>query len=331
MIWRFGKPKVVISSCIEFAACRWNGLMISSEIVRKLKPHVEFITVCPEYEIGLGVPRKPIRVVDDQQGPRLLQSETGRDCTKEMTGFVSKFLSELSEPDGFILKDRSPSCGTKDVKIYPSLGKVSPVSSKGAGFFGKAVMDTYPLTAIENEGRLENMHLREHFLTRIFTTAEFTHINKNKAMKNLVAFHSRHKLLFMGYNQRIMRVMGKIVANHDKYPLEKVFSDYEENLRIILSRQPRFSSNINVLMHSMGYFKDSLTTSEKSFFLETLDRYRSGMTTLGVCTALMQSWIVRFGEQYLSSQSYFQPFPEALIDISTSGKIKRGPRPGTVS
>ena len=38
--------------------------MIKSSIVEKLREYAEFLPVCPEVDIGLGVPRDPVRVVD---------------------------------------------------------------------------------------------------------------------------------------------------------------------------------------------------------------------------------------------------------------------------
>jgi uncharacterized protein YbbK (DUF523 family) len=60
----FAKPKLLVSKCIEFDSCRYNGQKISSDFVKKLKKCVDFNPVCPEVEIGLGVPRNPIRTIE---------------------------------------------------------------------------------------------------------------------------------------------------------------------------------------------------------------------------------------------------------------------------
>jgi uncharacterized protein YbbK (DUF523 family) len=69
MSTEFTKPNILISKCIEIENCRYNGQIISSEFVKSLKPFVNLISVCPEVEIGLGVPREPIRIVskDDKR------------------------------------------------------------------------------------------------------------------------------------------------------------------------------------------------------------------------------------------------------------------------
>jgi uncharacterized protein YbbK (DUF523 family) len=59
----FSKPVVVVSKCITFEPVRWNGQIVASEFVEKLKPYVNFIPVCPEVEIDFGVPRDPVRIV----------------------------------------------------------------------------------------------------------------------------------------------------------------------------------------------------------------------------------------------------------------------------
>ena len=77
----FPRPRVVISRCIEFESVRWNAQIVRSDFVKGLLPHVDPITVCPEVEIGLGVPRETLRVVRGDGGLRLLQPKTGVDVT----------------------------------------------------------------------------------------------------------------------------------------------------------------------------------------------------------------------------------------------------------
>jgi hypothetical protein len=62
----FPKPNVVVSKCLGFAKCRYDGDIVLDVIVDRLKPYVNYTTVCPEVEIGLGIPRNPIRVISDK-------------------------------------------------------------------------------------------------------------------------------------------------------------------------------------------------------------------------------------------------------------------------
>jgi len=312
------RPRIVLSRCIEVDHCRWNSLRVASDVVKLLLPHVDIVPVCPEVEIGLGVPRPPIRVIKTDEGLRLYQPETARDCTVEMERFSDEFLGELGSVDGFILKSRSPSCGSKEVRVYQGLSDHT-VSRKGVGFFAAAVAARYEGVAIEDEGRLTNWSLRHHFFTRIYAMARFrSQVLTAPSMQALIGYHAAHKLLIMACNERQLRMMGRIVANHDGQPLDVVVRDYEQHLALALQDAPRYTASINVLMHAMGYF--DLTPAEKRFFLDALDDYRASRVPLSVPIAIVRSWIVRFGQPYLAEQAFFAPYPEELVQVTDSGK-----------
>jgi uncharacterized protein YbgA (DUF1722 family)/uncharacterized protein YbbK (DUF523 family) len=314
------RPRVVVSRCLGFAPCRWNGLTISSDAVSLLKPFVDYIPVCPEMEIGLGVPREPVRIVKGDGGIRLVQSETERDLTVEMRRFTDGFLNAQREADGFILKERSPSCGMKNVKVYPRMGKVAPVDSRHPGFFGAAVLERFPGRPVEDEGRLGNFALREHFLTALFALARLRGVRKGGRMKDLVEFQADHKYLLMAYSQPELKMLGLIVANRDRKKAAEVMEGYEARFRAALLRPPSPGAMGNVLMHALGYFKDQVSAREKEFFLNSLQSYRDRRVPLGVPVAIIRSWIVRFGNEYLERQALFLPYPEQLIQVSDSGK-----------
>lgn len=97
----FPKPIVVVSKCLGFEHCRYDGQTIDNPFVPMFTPYIEFHPVCPEMEIGLGVPRKPIRIVAVEGKNRLYQPATGADVTDKMESFVKTFLDALTEVDGF--------------------------------------------------------------------------------------------------------------------------------------------------------------------------------------------------------------------------------------
>jgi len=315
----FPKPRIVISKCIGFEACRYNGQMIEDNFVARLGPHVEFVGVCPEVAIGLGTPRAPIRIVSSAGRFNLIQPESGLDITAKMLGFASDFLDGMSDIDGFILKNRSPSCGISDVKFYSGPQK-GPVLGKTAGFFGTAVLDRFGDLAIEDEGRLNNLILREHFLTRVFVFARFRDVRRSGSMHDLVRFQSANKLLFMAYNQTKTRELGRIVANAERKPIGAILKLYEASLRQAFHKPPRLASPINVLLHALGYFKRELTAREKRYFLGVLETYRDGRAPLSSAVGILRSWVIRFENEYLREQTFFQPFPEELMGMDDSGK-----------
>ncbi|MCX7919592.1 MAG: DUF523 and DUF1722 domain-containing protein [bacterium] len=315
------KPRIVISKCLTGAYCRYNGEIIFDRFINRLQEYAEFNPVCPELEIGLGVPRDPIRLILQRGKLSLIQPATGRDVTQEMIRFAESYLNSIHDIDGFILKSRSPSCGIKDVKVYPGIDKHN-IIEKSIGYFGQAVITQFPYLPVEDEGRLTNFKIREHFLTRVYTLASFR--NLAKSMKELVRFHTANKYLLMLYNQKSLRTLGKLVANQKKLPLDKIWTEYQQELYTALRRIPRYTSVINVLMHGLGYFSKQLTAREKSFFLDAIQKYRLEKVPLSVPLNILNSWIVRFDEPYLKGQTFLSPYPEELMQITDSGKGRDG-------
>ena len=311
----FITPKVVLSKCIEVEPCRYNGGIVVNDAVKQLIPHFNIIPVCPEVEIGLGTPREALRIVKKEEKMRLIQPKTGLDLTEKMEKFVSSFLESLPEVDGFILKGRSPTSAIKDAKIYSGPNPGDALRGKGPGFFGMAILKKFSHLALEEEGRLKNPNIKSYFLTKLYTLAKFREVKKSKSSKEILKFHSENKLLFKAYNEKEMRILGKIVAKRDQYDTTNLIKEYETHFFLALKTAPKCGSQINVLINSMGYFSKNLSGEEKEFFLKSLEDYKAGVIPLSVIKGIFQSWLLRFKDEYLSSQSFFEPYPKELIDI----------------
>ena len=305
------KPIVVTSKCLGFDSCRYNGEMVSAPFVQRLADFVEFFTVCPEVEIGLGTPRDPVRIVTSEGSRRLIQPDTRRDLTLRMESFSQAYLDSLPAVDGFILKSRSPSCGIEDANIYLSIEKGS-VAEKGPGLFAQAVLKRFPYVAIEDEAQLTNPRIREHFLTQLFIRARFRRLREAPKIRRLIQFQAENELLLMAHSQTKMRLLGRIVARYGKEKLPTMLEEYSQELGAAFIRLPQHTSNVNVLMHAFGYFSDRLSGREKSCFLGALESYRNKQVPLGWVTAILTAWIARFDNDYLASQTFFHPYPREL-------------------
>lgn len=316
------KPVVLISRCIEHANCRYDGSRISSPFIDKLKKHVDFIDICPEVDMGLPIPREAIRIIRKEGSERLVYSMTGRDVTDMMNYFAHEFLESSKDKriHGIIMKSRSPSCGIKDVKMYKDIGKANTIPGKTDGFFGRVIKEKFPCIPIEDEGRLTNYNIRDHFLTRLYTNLYFDEVVESNKMSVLVDFHSRNKYLLMAYHQMNQKKLGKIVANHDKFPTNEVVREYGLVMNEALKKPLRRGTNINMLMHLLGYFKKDLSKEEKAYFLDILEQYSMKKIPFSLPIAVIRSWVVRFDEPYLKMQAIFKPYPLDILNVTDSGK-----------
>ena len=239
-----------------------------------------------------------------------------------MEGFTNNFLDavDISSLDGAVLKSRSPSCGIKDVKVYNNFGKLATASKKSKGIFAKNLMERFNHLAVEDEGRLTNYDIREHFLTRIFTLAEFKDVKLKKSLKDLIKFHSENKYLIMVYSQVNLKKLGKIAGNHENKDIEDILDEYESYLHKALCCRTSTKRNINMLLHLFGYFSKDVSQEEKAYFLENLDDYSNNRIPFSVPLSLLRSWIIRFENEYLRDQTIFQSFPQVLTYVRDSGK-----------
>jgi uncharacterized protein YbgA (DUF1722 family)/uncharacterized protein YbbK (DUF523 family) len=309
------KPKILVSRCLEFEACRYDGGKIKSDFIKRLKPFVEFVTICPEVEIGLSVPREAIRLIKTDQ-IELVGSTSGLNHTNKMKQYVDEQIKTISGIHGAILKSKSPTCGIDQVKVYKSHGKLPCLEEKSKGFFGGRVADTFDIP-VEDEGRLLNYTIRDHFLTRIYTMAAYEEIKKSKKKKEIIRFQSDNKYLLMAYHQRLQKEMGHLIATCKD---ETLFDQYEKMLHEALRSPLKSGRNINMMMHIFGYFSKQLSLAEKDYFSYQLRLYKETKIPYMAVMSILYSWVLRFDIDYLKSQTIFSPYPREILDVMDSGK-----------
>src|SRR4051812_16084605 len=157
--------KIGISACLLGQEVRFDGGHKRDHFLTDvLGPHVEWVPVCPEVEMGLGTPRETLRLIRGAQGAlRMVTTRTGIDHTDGMNSWARGRLDELAHEDlsGYVLKKDSPSCGMARVKTY---GGANVPERNGRGVFAAALLERFPSLPVEEEGRLTDPRLRENFI-----------------------------------------------------------------------------------------------------------------------------------------------------------------------
>jgi uncharacterized protein YbgA (DUF1722 family)/uncharacterized protein YbbK (DUF523 family) len=263
--------------------------------------------------VGLGVPRERIRIVRARGGKlRLIQPATGRDLTDAMTRFAELRLGSASGLHGFILKSRSPSCGIRDAKIFSGAEAKSP-SGQGAGFFAAAALRKFPDLPIENEARLADPRLREHFLMRLFTQAAFDEVARIRSLKALVQFQAANELLLEAHSRQDAAELRLIVVNHERRSLDALLPDYRARLARALVRPANARSNVAALLRMMESLPKPPGAREKARFLAALEKYRAGKLPLSAPRRILRAWIAENpDEKSRAVHTFAEPYPEAL-------------------
>jgi uncharacterized protein YbgA (DUF1722 family)/uncharacterized protein YbbK (DUF523 family) len=309
------KIKIGISSCLLGAEVRYNGgHTLDRFLADVLGQYVDFVPVCPEVEIGLPVPREALRLVKYQQdeSPRLVTQKTGIDYTGKMLNWAKSRLDQLEKEElcGYIFKSKSPSSGMERIKVYNEKGVAQ---RNGIGIFARAFMERFSLMPVEDEGRLNDIGLRENFIVRVFTYYRWRRVLKGKrSIGAVVDFHSKNKLLFMAHHPEMARQLGKLPAKAKEIPLEEFFSNYESLMMKLMTYKSTVKKNANTLYHMMGYFKKQLNPDEKQELVEVIEQYRLGYYPLVVPLTLIKHYVRKYDQSYLKEQYYLNPHPVEL-------------------
>ncbi|MFW6132092.1 MAG: DUF523 and DUF1722 domain-containing protein [Candidatus Aminicenantaceae bacterium] len=262
------KPRIVISECINLKPVRYDGGIIKDSFSKSLENHVHFIPVCPEVDIGLGVPREKVVLVKTKKKDyRLSQPETGLDLTQKMIHFSEYFLNQLEKIDGFLLKSKSPSCGVSGTKTYKSMNGTGFLF-RGKGIFAMKVMKYFPYFPCEDESRLIDVNIRTHFLTRIFALFQLRNeLSDPISLKKMKLFHKKYRALITVYNQTRLKNLDRIIENSQRLPLEKIKNSYENEFHKALLRIPRTKSSSYFFPNVIGRLSKQISLLPKELLI----------------------------------------------------------------
>jgi len=296
------RPRVGVSSCLLGALVRFNGGHKRSRFLTdELGPYVDWVPYCPEMEIGLGTPREPIRLTT---GGRLVNRSGTADHTMAMTA-----LPLPAGLDGYVFKAKSPSCGVRGIPRYRPDGQAS--GSAGRGLYADRVMASFPLLAVEDEGRLSDAGLREAFVERLFASARLRSLLAGPwEPRDLVAFHARHKLQMLAHDPARYRSAGRVVAAAGGVPGPETAAAYCELFLTAMAGRATRGRNANALLHAYGRIGRTLAQGRRCDLVARIEAYRQGEVPLDVPVALLAHYADE--RPWLAAQTYLAPFPAGL-------------------
>ncbi len=306
--------RVGVSSCLLGAAVRWDGGHKRDAFVAgSLGRFVEWASVCPELEAGMGVPREPVHLVRREGEVRMIGVESAADHTLAMRRWAAHRVRELAreELSGYVLKKDSPSCGLERVRIRDGRGAPARV---GRGLFAAALVDAFPHLPIEEEGRLTDPRLRENFVERVFAYHRLQALWRSRwTIGALVAFHTAHKLQLMAHAPEAYRRLGRLVATAKTLARPVLRERYEDGFMEGLRAAATPGRHANVLQHMFGYLTDVLTADERAEMLGLIDDHRRGLVPLVAPLVLLRHHARRCDSRYLLGQTFLDPHPKELM------------------
>ncbi len=308
------KIRLGISTCLLGKNVRYDGGHKHDPFLTEtLGKFFEWVPVCPEVEMGMGIPRESSRLVGSPESPRLIAQRSGTDYTDAMQRFAAERVDKLAASDihGYVLKKNSPSCGMLRVRVYSDSGMPA---RNGRGLFADRLLRELPLLPVEEEGRLHDPVLRENFIERVFAHDRWTQFAASRPRaRDLVEFHARQKLSLMAHSPQHYRQLGSLVAKAGRTPMNELLESYGPAFMQCLSVHATARKHANVLQHLLGYLKKDLDAADKTELVRHIEDYRIGLVPLIVPLTLLIHHFRRHPVAWVSEQTYLNPYPAELM------------------
>ncbi|HDS45649.1 MAG TPA: DUF1722 domain-containing protein [Methanomicrobia archaeon] len=308
----FPRPVVVVSACLEFEKVRYDGQVIPCAIVRELEPYVDYITVCPEVAIGLGIPRDPIRIVKMGDEKRLIQPKTHEDITDKMNRFTTGFISSLPAVDGFIFKSKSPTIGLRGIKIYAGVER-SPAIERASGFFAEQIIHAYPGFPMEEDDRLRNETIRHSFLVQLFCFADFRRTAAERSLAALETFHEKNHFLFATYSPVVLAELYEVLSRSAGMTIDAALAAYFAVLTKLFRLHQTPESRIQAVQQLFARYAGLLRSEERTFFANVIAEYRQNKICFPCLLELLTSYALRFDDAFTVNQRLIEPYPKELM------------------
>jgi uncharacterized protein YbgA (DUF1722 family)/uncharacterized protein YbbK (DUF523 family) len=307
------RPRIGISSCLLGEEVRFDGgHKRDTFLTQILDPYVEWVRVCPEVEVGMGVPRETLRLVRVNGDTRMMTTRTGVDHTDSMRAWAEKRTKDLAAMDlrGYVLKKDSPSCGMERVKVYGDGGG----ARVGVGTYAEVLKRRFPSLPIEEEGRLTDPILRENFIERVFAYDRLRALFDGRwSQASLVAFHTAHKMALLAHSTTAYQELGRLVARGAQLRRQELQRQYEDLFMRTLAKAATVKRHTNVLMHLAGHLKKSVAIDGRKELTDCIDEYRRGLVPLVVPLTLLRHYVRLHHLEYLAGQTYLEPHPRELM------------------
>lgn len=307
------KIPVGVSQCLLGDPVRFDGSHKHNHYLTDvLGEYFQFRPVCPEVAIGLGIPRKPIRLVVAGNETRVRGVvNQDLDVTDALVEQAEAAVEKMPDICGYVFMQKSPSCGAFGMKRYLPNG--FPADNNGRGAYAKRLMELMPLLPVEEAGRLNDAGLRDNFLTRVFAYHDFqTQVAAAPTAKKLIDFYSRYKYQVMAHHVPSYFSIGRYLSNLSERDLQISCAEFFRLFMTALSHHATRKGNTNAIMHLRGYLKEHLNSRDKHELSQLIDSYKAGLVPLVVPLTLLKHHLLKLDNPYLKSQTFWSPHPERL-------------------
>lgn len=169
---RTRQPNVGISACLMGENVRYDGGNKAHKIIQEeVAPWVNLQQFCPEVAANMGVPRPPVNLFNiDGEISALGVEDSTLDVTQSLSEASLKAVKAWGNRlSAYIVKARSPSCGSGTTPIY---NRHQEVTSMGDGVFAAALKKANRKLIIVDESFFVSRETAQAFINSCYITSQ---------------------------------------------------------------------------------------------------------------------------------------------------------------
>lgn len=312
----FPRPTLGVSACLLGQPVRYDGGHKRHEfLVEVLARHVDYIPLCPEAGIGLGIPRPPIQLVGEPGRPRARGiQDPSVDVTEQLQHYAEQQLPQLQCASGYLFKKNSPSCGLRRVKLFASPG--AHMRRRGTGIFAGAVTAALPLLPVEEEDALDDPRRRNSFLCRLYACRRWqTWVESDLSHGELQTFHDAYVHLVMAHSRAAAQRLARLLAAAGEQPSVTDARRYIRELLAALARPASVAGHSAAQQALAGRL--TLTRPLRARLSDRLQAYRDGRVSLHAAIAALREALAHQDPECPAGHAYLYPFPDSLRNFDS--------------
>jgi uncharacterized protein YbbK (DUF523 family)/uncharacterized protein YbgA (DUF1722 family) len=292
--------RIGVSACLLGHHVRYDGGHKRDEFVTEtLSRFVEYVPICPEFELGLGVPRETLRLARRDGEVHLIANQSQTDYTAAMRQYAERRLNDLAAENlsGYILKKNYPSCGMDAITVADQ-------RRLGRGLFAEALMCRWPNLPLEEEDRLGDPRIRENFIERVLAYRRVRCFLNRWTPAGLRQFHSVHELQLKAHSATAYGRLGRLISAG--ISRRELASQYEAGFMRALSIPAPSARHELVLQRMLDRMRTYLESAAVDELRKAISEYRAGSVPLSVPIRLVHELAVRFDIDDLKTQTYLE-------------------------
>lgn len=279
---------VGISSCLLGHKVRYDGDHRSAApLLQRFAAAVEWLPLCPEVGIGLGVPRPPIELVEQNGALRALGvMDPTLDVTCALQDYAQTLSPYLTHASGYIFKARSPSCGLVDTPIHQDQS-----IRVGRGLYAQGITDTLPHLPVTDEQCIEQGDTFDHFVEHIFCYARWqAHLQGSGTATDLHRFHAAHRRVWAAHAPDEICEIDEIAA-HTPFCARGMNQTYWSFVDRILKVPASPANHLKVLISVHEEIRKTIPADYSLKMTQALDEFSANPTALAAVLRVFRTVI----------------------------------------